>query len=60
MTEKLWEKHRIDMEVDLGVVIEPYTEEELETLNVFSYNTAPIASTIVREYLFPWTLKWER
>jgi len=31
-TEEYWEKHRFDMERDLGVDIEPYTEGELETL----------------------------
>lgn len=33
MTEEYWEKHREDMERDLGVEITPYTEAELEKLN---------------------------
>jgi hypothetical protein len=32
MTEELLEKNRLEMEKDLGIIIEPYTLSELETL----------------------------
>lgn len=30
MTEEYFEKHRLEMEKDLGVAIEPYTPEEID------------------------------
>ena len=56
MPEEYYEKK--DMERDLGDGVEPYTEEELIELERIA-TSAPIASSIVRDYLAPIKFEWE-